>query len=267
MFLNLNFKQGPIIDTHCHLDDESYYNDLDEILKHSLKNGIVKFIIPGAHSKTLARAKELAHRYEQVFYAAGVHPYELESFDEEYLNFHLQDAKCIAVGECGLDYYRLNSQDENIKEKQKKLFKAQLELAKKHKKPVIIHSREANEDTFDLLKTYSKDLVGGVLHCFNASKHLLKLADYGFYFGIGGVLSFKNAKNLVQILPEIPKDKLLLETDAPYLTPEPFRGKRNEPLCTQIVADKMSGLLGLPREEILKLCFENSQRLFFKESL
>ncbi|MCH3853132.1 TatD family hydrolase, partial [Campylobacter jejuni] len=130
------------------------------------------------------------------------------------------------VGECGLDYFRFKSEDlkerEKEKEEQKRLFVAQLELAKEFKKPVIIHSREANNDTYEILHEHSKDLVGGVLHCFNASEHLLRLSDDGFYFGIGGVLTFKNAKNLVNILPQIPKDRLLLETDAPYLTPEPY---------------------------------------------
>ncbi|TEY17686.1 TatD family deoxyribonuclease, partial [Campylobacter sp. CH185] len=137
-------------------------------------------------------------------------------------------------------------------------------LAIEFKKPVIIHSREANHDTYEILHGYSKDLVGGVLHCFNASEHLLTLFEEGFYFGIGGVLTFKNAKKLVEILPKIPKDKLLLETDAPYLTPEPYRGKRNEPLLTQFVANKMCEVLNLSRKELLEICFNNSEKLFFK---
>lgn len=147
----------------------------------------------------------------------------------------------------------------------KKIFIAQLELAIEFKKPVIIHSREANHDTYEILHGYSnKDLVGGVLHCFNASEHLLRLFEDGFYFGIGGVLTFKNAKKLVEILPKIPKDRLLLETDAPYLTPEPYRGKRNEPLLTQFVANKMCEILNLSRKELLEICFNNSEKLFFK---
>lgn len=265
MFLNLEFEDTfKIIDTHCHLDDESFYDDLDEVLFHAFKNGIDRIIIPGANLKDLARAREISHTYEKIFYAAGVHPYEISTFDKELLKEHLKDEKCVAVGECGLDYYRLKSEDIEFKEAQKEIFMSQLEFAREFEKPVIIHSRDANEDTYEILKKYSKELCGGVLHCFNASKHLLKLADDGFYFGIGGVLTFKNAKNLAEILPQIPKDKLLLETDAPYLTPEPFRGKRNDPLLTQMVANKMSEILNLPREEVLKLCFENSQKLFFK---
>ncbi|CAM3460878.1 TatD family hydrolase [Campylobacter upsaliensis] len=263
MFLNLEFKdEGTIIDTHCHLDDERYFDDLDELLKHSFNNGIEKIIIPGADIKDLPRACEIAHSYENVFFAAGVHPYELKSYDEEILRAYLKDEKCVAVGECGLDYYRLK--DEGEKKLQKDCFLAQIQLAKEFKKPIIIHTREANEDTYHILKEHTKELCGGVLHCFNASKLLLGLADDGFYFGIGGVLTFKNAKNLVEILPQIPREKLLIETDAPYLTPEPFRGRRNEPLLTHFVADKMSELLNLSKDELLRLCLKNSKALFFK---
>lgn len=262
--MRLNFDDGcRIIDTHCHLDDARYFDDLPELLSHSFANGIEKIIIPAADPKDLPRAREIAHRYERVFYAAGVHPYEIESFDDDLLREFLQDEKCIAVGECGLDYYRLGEGAD--KEAQKRCFAAQLELACELKKPVIIHSREANEDTYVLLKKYAKDLCGGVLHCFNASKLLLELANDGFYFGIGGVLTFKNAKNLVAILPEIPRERLLIETDAPYLTPEPFRGKRNEPLMTHFVAQKMSELLAMPKDALTRLCLENSERLFFKD--
>lgn len=269
MFLNLEFKDGlKIIDTHCHLDSEVFKDDLDEILQHAFNNGIEKIIIPGADIKDLPRAAQIAHSYENVFFAAGVHPYELDNYNEEILRQYLQDKKCVAVGECGLDYFRFKSENleerEQEKKTQKEFFIAQLQLAIEYKKPVIIHSREANNDTYEILHKYSKNLVGGVLHCFNASEHLLRLSDEGFYFGIGGVLTFKNAKNLVEILPKIPKEKLLLETDAPYLTPEPYRGKRNNPLLTQLVANKMSEILNLSREELLKLCFNNSKNLFFK---
>lgn len=265
MFLNLEFQeQSKIIDTHCHLDDESFFGDLNELLEHSFKNGIEKIIIPGADIKDLPRARELSYRYEQIFYAAGVHPYKFQAFDEELLKEYLKDERCVAVGECGLDYFHLKNEDEEVKKVQKEIFIAQLELAKEFKKPIIIHSREANKDTYEILYDYSKELVGGVLHCFNASKHLLSLANEGFYFGIGGVLTFKNAKNLVEILPKIPKDKLLIETDAPYLSPEPYRGKRNEPILTQFVAAKMSEILNISKQELMELCFNNSQKLFFK---
>lgn len=263
MFLNLEFKtKNAIIDTHCHLDNESYFDDLDEILQHAFANNIDKIIIPGADPKTLPRARELAHRYEQVYFAVGVHPYDIASFDESFLRTFIDDEKCVALGECGLDYYR--GKDEELKQRQKACFITQLKLASEFKKPVIIHTREANEDTYTILKEYASSLVGGVLHCFNASELLLGLKDENFYFGIGGVLTFKNAKNLASILPKIPKDKLLLETDAPYLSPEPFRGKRNDPLLTHFVADKLALLLNEDKDELIKLCANNAEKLFFR---
>lgn len=267
MLLEFEFKKSAkIIDTHCHLDDEVFFDDLNEVLFHSFENNIDKIIIPGAHTKDLARAVELSELYEQVYFAVGVHPNECESFDEELLRSFIRHEKCVGVGECGLDYFRLKAEDTSLKERQKQIFAAQLELASEFKKPVIIHSREASQDTYTMLKSYQNKLVGGVLHCFNASELLLSLKD-NFYFGIGGVLTFKNAKSLVSILKQIPKERLLLETDAPYLSPEPLRGKRNEPLLTHFVATKMAQLLECDRDELINLCTQNSQRLFFERQV
>lgn len=154
------------------------------------------------------------------------------------------------------------AEKEAEKQKQKDVFVKQIELAKELKKPLIVHIRDANEDSKRLLVEKKADEVGGVLHCYNASKHLLDLADKGFYFGIGGVLTFKNAKNLIEVLPLIPKDKLLLETDAPYLTPMPHRGERNEPAYTLLVAQKMSELLNISVTELHNLTSKNAFTLF-----
>ena len=173
--------------------------------------------------------------------------------------------KCIAIGECGLDYYRLPDDEEEKKEnikRQKEVFISQITLAKKYKKPLIIHIREASNDSRQILIDYNAKEVGGVLHCFNASEHLLPLAEHNFYFGIGGVLTFKNAKKLVEILPKIPKDKLLIETDAPYLTPHPHRGERNEPYYTIFVSSKMSELLNISDMEVQNLTTNNAKKLF-----
>ncbi len=164
-----------------------------------------------------------------------------------------------------MDYYRLEGTDEEKereKEAQKRIFSAQIALAKKYNKPLIIHIRNASNDSKDLLLKMDAGQVGGVLHCYNADEQLLSLSDQNFYFGIGGVLTFKNAKKLVSVLPKIPRDKLLIETDGPYLTPHPFRGKRNEPLYTTMVADKMGELLVLNRNEVSKITTENAQTLF-----
>ena len=177
----------------------------------------------------------------------------------------MEDEKCIAVGECGLDYFRLpDCEDEKRVEKlaQQEVFKAHINLAKSVKKPLIVHIRDANDDSKRVLLENGAGEVGGVLHCYNASEHLLSLANDGFYFGIGGVLTFKNAKNLVEVLPKIPLDKLLAETDAPYLTPQPFRGKRNEPAYTKYVVEKIAQLLGKDTIDIENLTTTNAKRLF-----
>ncbi len=186
-------------------------------------------------------------------------------YDENVMEKYVNHPKCIAIGECGLDYYRLPEDEEeklaNIK-KQKEVFISQIEFAKKYKKPLIIHIREASNDSRQILIDYNAKEVGGVLHCFNASEHLLPLAEHNFYFGIGGVLTFKNAKKLVEILPKIPKDKLLIETDAPYLTPHPHRGERNEPYYTIFVSSKMSELLNISDIEVQNLTTNNAKKLF-----
>ena len=186
-------------------------------------------------------------------------------YNEEMMEKYVNHPKCIAIGECGLDYFRLpEDEDEKIAnvEKQKEVFISQIEFAKKVKKHLIIHIREASNDSRQILIDYNAKEVGGVLHCYNASEHLLPLSEHNFYFGIGGVLTFKNAKKLVEVLPKIPKDKLLIETDAPYLTPHPHRGERNEPYYTTFVAQKMAELLELSQEDIEDLTTNNAKKLF-----
>ncbi|MCG3718799.1 TatD family hydrolase, partial [Aliarcobacter butzleri] len=199
------------------------------------------------------------------YFAVGIHPYDIDMYDENIMEKYVNHPKCIAIGECGLDYYRLPEDEEeklaNIK-KQKEVFISQIEFAKKYKKPLIIHIREASNDSRQILIDYNAKEVGGILHCFNASEHLLPLAEHNFYFGIGGVLTFKNAKKLVEILPKIPKDKLLIETDAPYLTPHPHRGERNEPYYTIFVSSKMSELLNISDMEVQNLTTNNAKKLF-----
>lgn len=255
-----------IIDTHCHLDDISYENDLCEILSKAQNLGVNGFLIPGADVNDLSKSAIISQKFENVFFAVGVHPYHADGFDEKILREFATNAKCIAVGECGLDYFRLpKDEDEKRLEKQnqKRVFIAQLELAIELGLPVILHIRDANEDCFNILKEYSKNLKGAVLHCYNASPLLLELASLGnFYYGIGGVLTFKNAKSLVEILPKIPRDRIVLETDAPYLTPEPYRGRRNEPGYTKLVADKMAEILDLDKEEVIRFTTQNAKRLF-----
>lgn len=253
-----------IVDTHCHLDDERYNDDLDEILENARQKGVEKFIIPGADPKSLERAVEISQQYEMVYFAVGVHPYDAQNYDRSYLEKFVKHPKCVAIGECGLDYYRLPENSEEIaaeKKLQKEVFTDQILWAKELQKPLIVHIRESSADCLELLEKYAGK-EGGVLHCYNADESLLKLANHNFYYGIGGVLTFKNARKLINVYPKIPRERLLIETDAPYLTPHPHRGERNEPSFTTFVAAKMSELSNLSRLEIEQITTENSTRLF-----
>ncbi len=254
-----------IIDTHVHLDDSRYSEDLSEVLARAKEGGVGRFIIPGADPATLKRAVEICEKNKDVYFAIGVHPYDMNSFSEEIFTDYISHPKCVAIGECGLDYFRLEGSDEDKQKeklKQKEVFLAQIKLAKMYKKPLIVHIRDASKDSLDILLQSGADEVGGVLHCYNADEQLLVLAKKGFYFGVGGVLTFSNAKKLVNVLPKIPQDKLLIETDAPYLTPHPHRGKRNEPLYTTFVIEKMSELLGINADSIKELTTQNAHMLF-----
>ncbi len=254
-----------IVDTHIHLDDKRYNDDLDEVLNRAREGGVKRFIIPGADPSTLPRAIEIAELHKDVYFTVGVHPYDIESFKTLDFEKYIHHEKCVAIGECGLDYFRLEGSDEEKvqeKENQKLVFSAHIKLAKKYKKPLIVHIRDASRDSKQILLDYGASEVGGVLHCYNADDELLSLANNGFYFGIGGVLTFKNAKKLVNVLGKIPQEKLLIETDGPYLTPTPHRGKRNEPLYTTLVADKMSEILKIPLKNIKEKTTSNALKLF-----
>ena len=201
----------------------------------------------------------------KFFFAVGVHPYDCENFDLELLEKYVNHPKCIAVGECGLDYFRLSDDEEEKKqniELQKKVFISQIEFAKQVNKPLIVHIRDASNDSKTILIDLDATKVGGVLHCFNASEHLLELSNHNFYFGIGGVVTFKNAKKLVEIIPKIPQDRLIIETDGPYLTPHPYRGTRNEPKYTNEIAFKLSEILNISKENIVNLTTKNAETLF-----
>jgi TatD DNase family protein len=254
-----------LIDTHCHLDHIQFQDDVDDIIQKAIDNGVGTFIIPGADPKDFPKAVELSEKYDCVYFAVGIHPYDCEAFDLKLLEKYVDHPKCIAIGECGLDYYRLPKDEQEKKanvQLQKEVFIAHIEFAKKVNKPLIVHIREASDDSKTLLIEHEASKVGGVLHCFNASEHLLPLSDHNFYFGIGGVVTFKNAKKLVEITPKIPKDKIVLETDSPYLTPHPHRGTRNEPFYTTFVAEKVAQLLNISQKELNNLTTNNAKTLF-----
>ncbi len=254
-----------IVDTHIHLDDHRYKEDLDVVIQRAVEGGVERFIIPGADPDTLKRAVEIAEQYPEVFFAIGVHPYDIEKFSQEDFLQYIKHQKCVAIGECGLDYFRLEGSDEEKeleKQKQKKIFIEQIMIAKKYNKPLIVHIRDASRDAKKILMESGAGEVGGVLHCYNADEELLSLSDEKFYFGVGGVVTFKNAKKLLNVLPKIPLEKLLIETDGPYLTPTPHRGERNEPFYCQLVVQKIAMILGKSVKEISTIATQNTHNLF-----
>ena len=246
-----------IVDTHTHLDNVKFIDDVDEVIKRAKENGVKKFIIPAADPKDLPRAIELAEKYEDIYFAVGVHPVDIDKYEDKLLLNYIDHEKCVAVGEIGLDYYWVK--ESNQRKKQQDFFKKQIEIALKYNKPIIVHVREATEDTYKIIEGYEE--VRGVFHCFNAAHQLLDFSDR-FYYGIGGVITFKNARKLIEVFPKIPKERVIIETDAPYLTPHPFRGKRNEPMYTIYVRDKIAELWNIMPKEVENITTNNAKRLF-----
>jgi TatD DNase family protein len=246
-----------IIDTHTHLDNVKFLDDVDEVIKRAKDAGVEKFIIPAADPKDLPRAVELAQKYDDIYFGVGFHPVDIDKYDEKLITCFINHPKCVAVGEIGLDYHWVKEKEKQ--EKQKEYFKRQIEIALKYDKPIIVHVREATSDTYDIIKEYPE--IKGVFHCYNAAHQLLDFSDR-FYYGIGGVITFKNARKLVEVFPKIPRNRVVIETDAPYLTPHPYRGKRNEPMYTIYVRDKIAELWNVDKEEVEEITTQNAKRLF-----
>jgi TatD DNase family protein len=251
-----------IIDSHAHYDDEDFDEDRDALLGSMEEHGIKKIINVGASMESSKSTLALSQKYPFIYAAIGVHPSEtadLSESDMEWLEKNAALEKVVAIGEIGLDYYW----DEPDKEVQKKWFLRQLALAGKVKKPVIIHSREAAFDTLTLMKEAGAADIPGVIHCYSYSKETAReFLEMGYYFGIGGVLTFKNAKKLKEAASYIPMDRILLETDCPYLSPEPNRGKRNSSLNIPYVITQLAQIKGISEEEVMHIATENTERLF-----
>lgn len=239
-----------LIDTHCHLSYETFEN-LDEIIKDM--NGIM--IASGCDDKTNLEVLELVKKYNNVYGTLGIHPTELDKTTEnsfKIIEENLNNPKIVAVGEIGLDYYW--SKD-NL-DLQKNIFEYQLKLATKYNKPIVVHSREAIQDTYDILKNYK---LKGSIHCFSSSLEMAKeFIKLGYKIGVGGTLTFKNSKKLQEIIKEINLKDILLETDSPYLTPEPFRGKKNKPSNVYFVAQKISELKNIDINKVLDIVNNNA---------
>ena len=248
------------IDTHCHLTHDNYENVENIILK--LSPNII--IVNGIDKKTSMDAIELAKKYKNVYAAIGIHPEEVDHFsneDIEYIENNIKLPEVVAIGEIGLDYYWRKDN----KEEQKVLFKRQIELALKYKKALIIHSRDAIEDTYTILSEYNTkyNSLKIVLHCYGSSVEMAKkFLNMNVMFGIGGVLTFKNEKKLKEVVNQISLNKLLLETDSPYLSPEPFRGKINIPNNIPIIANKIAEIKNIDVEEVLEITTKNAIEQF-----
>ena len=243
-----------IIDTHCHLSKKDY-NNLDEVIKNI--DGII--IISGCDDETNREVIEIVNKYETVYGTLGIHPEEIDKLTDnsfEFIERNLNNPKIVAIGEIGLDYYW----NKENKQEQQKVFRKQLEIAKNYNLPVVVHSRDAIEDTYNILKDYK---LKGDIHCFGSSLEMAnKFIKLGYKIGIGGVLTFKNSLKLKEVVKNISLDSILLETDSPYLSPEPFRGKKNEPKNVEYVAKKIAELKNISFEEVVDITTSNAKSLF-----
>lgn len=251
-----------IFETHAHYDDVAFDQDREELLADLPGQGIGAVVNIGASIDSCKKTVELMERYAHVYGALGVHPNETGELTEEsfaWLAEQCRHSKCVAVGEIGLDYYW----DEPEREVQQKWFRRQLQLARDLSLPVVIHSREAARDTLQILREEHGEEIGGVIHCFSYTKETAQIClDMGFYIGIGGVVTFKNAKKLKEAVEMIPLERMVLETDCPYLAPEPYRGKRNSSLYLPYVVEKIGEIKRLQPDRVAAVTFENAKRLY-----
>ena len=250
-----------IFDTHAHYDSQQFDEDREELLLSMEANGVGTIVNSGASWDSVTEVVELAQKYPFMYAAVGVHPDEVGALDDErfeYMKTQCKKDKVVAVGEIGLDYYW----DNESHDVQKKWFIKQLELARELDLPVIIHSRDAAADTLEIMKEYGQGLRG-VIHCFSYSIELAReYVKMGYYIGIGGVVTFKNGRKLKEIAAEIPLERILLETDCPYLAPVPFRGKRNCSAYISYVAQEIANLKGISYEEVVAQTEKNGKELF-----
>ena len=257
-----------IFETHAHYDDERFDEDRDELISSMLSDtGELDYIVNvGASRQGCEASLALAAQYEKVYAAIGFHPEDivrLKESDIEWLENMLGESKArkiVALGEIGLDYHYLD----NPKEVQKMWFETQIEAAVDVNKPIIVHSREACADTIQCMKNKRADKAGGVIHCYSYTKEAAKeFLDMGFFIGVGGVVTFKNARKLVETVEEVPVSRIVLETDCPYMAPEPHRGTRNDSRNIRYVAEKIAQIKGITAQEVIDITNENAKKLFF----
>ncbi len=250
-----------LFDTHSHYNDEKFNNDREEVIKKTYEEGISKFVCAGYNVKSSEQAVEMADKYDFIYSICGISPNDLEDYNEE--NFKkikdlAKSRKNVAIGEIGLDYY-WNKENKDV---QKQAFIEQINLANELDLPIVIHSRDAVQDTIDLLKE-NKVNKKGVFHCAQLNKYLIEEGlKLGFYISFAGPITFKNSKNAEEIVKIVPEDKILIETDSPYLSPEPVRGTRNDSRNVKYIAQKIAQIKGIPVEQVAKTTYQNAMRVF-----
>ena len=253
-----------IFETHAHYDDDRFKDDRDETIKRVHEKGVAPIINVGASIGSTMTTIELAKKYDFIYAAVGVHPSDIADLNEEtfaWLREQTAWERTVAVGEIGLDYYW--DKEPQVQENQRYWFKRQLELAKEKDLPVIIHSRDAAEDTMQILKETPMREMPGVIHCYSYSVEMAReFLKMGYDIGVGGVLTFKNAKKLRAVVEEIPLERILLETDCPYMAPEPHRGERNSSLFIPYVVEKIAEIKSISTEEVLQTTNANAKKLF-----
>ncbi|EMI15161.1 TatD family hydrolase [Bacillus altitudinis MN12] len=251
-----------LFDTHAHLNAEQYNEDLEQVIERAKSEKVEKIVVVGFDRPTITRAMELIEAYDFIYAAIGWHPVDaIDMTDEDlaWIKELSQHEKVVAIGEMGLDYYW----DKSPKDVQKEVFRRQIALAKEVNLPIIIHNRDATEDVVTILKEEGAAEVGGIMHCFTGSLEIAKACmEMNFYISFGGPVTFKNAKKPKEVVKDIPSDRLLIETDCPYLTPAPFRGKRNEPSYVKYIAEQIAELREMSFEELAALTTENAKKVF-----
>ncbi|RID84499.1 TatD family deoxyribonuclease [Peribacillus asahii] len=251
-----------LFDTHVHLNAEQFEEDLTEVIKRAQEAGVANMIVVGFDRPTITKAMELVETYDFLYAAVGWHPVDaidMTNADLEWIESLAAHPKVVAIGEMGLDYYW----DKSPKEIQMEVFRKQIRLARRVKLPIIIHNREATADIITILREEEASLVGGIMHCFSGSVETAKeCLEMNFYISLGGPVTFKNAKKPKEVAAEVPLDRLLIETDCPYLAPHPFRGKRNEPAYVKLVAEQIADIKQVSVEEVARITTENAKKLF-----
>jgi TatD DNase family protein len=250
-----------IFDTHAHYDDEAFDDDREQLLERMRNRGIEYIVNVGSSMQSCKSTIGLTRRFPYVYGALGVHPDEIAELAEDdykWLEKNIYKPKIVAVGEIGLDYHWNDNKEQQIA-----AFERQMDIARTANLPIIIHSRDAAQDTYEVMKSDKADEIGGVVHCFSYTKEMAeKFMDMGFYLGIGGVITFANARKLTEVVEYMPMDKMVLETDCPYLSPVPNRGKRNDSFNLPYVVSKIAEIKNISTDQVIEITSENAKKLY-----